>query len=38
VVRQAAHAAAARRLELSAATAANLEALGIRVPDGRETQ
>jgi hypothetical protein len=35
VVRQAARAAAARDLELSAATAANLQALGVRAPDGR---
>jgi hypothetical protein len=35
VARHAARAAAARGLELSAATAANLQALGVRVPDGR---
>ncbi|HTZ35119.1 MAG TPA: hypothetical protein VMB84_03775 [Stellaceae bacterium] len=36
LVRQAAIAAAGRGLELSEATAANLQALGIRVPDHRE--
>jgi hypothetical protein len=35
LVRHAALAAAARNLPLSEATSANLQALGIRVPDGR---